>query len=67
MREKLTKRLVDAARPKDKDCVLWDNVVTGFGLKVTPTGSKTYILYYRSESGRQRRPTIGKHGPLTVD
>ncbi|WP_111435154.1 site-specific integrase [Rhodobium orientis] len=67
MSVKLTKKVADAATPRDKDYVIWDSVVTGFGLKVTPAGSKIYILYYRSESGRQRRPSIGKHGAFTVD
>jgi integrase len=64
---KLTKRSVETAEPKEKDYILWDSLVPGFGLKVTPAGSKIYILYYRSESGRQRRPSIGKHGKYTVD
>jgi integrase len=42
----------------------------GFGIKVTPSGAKTYVYQFRigGRSGRTRRVTIGKHGaPYTPD
>jgi len=33
--------------------------VKGFGLRVTAAGAKSYILNYRTRSGRERRITIG--------
>lgn len=65
----ITKRAVDAIKPTDADQYLWDDALPGFGLKVTPGGSKVYLLKYRM-GGREaatRRYTIGKHGPLTPD
>lgn len=76
MRQKLSKRVVDGVEPdsaasaegrRPKDIILWDSEVPGFGLKVTPSGSKTYFIYYRTVAGQQRRPKIGEHGRLTVD
>ena len=67
MAEKLTKRLVDGLQPLAKDQIVWDSEVRGFGVKVTPKGTKSYFVYYRTASGQQRRPSIGKHGALTVD
>lgn len=67
---KLTKRTVDAAQPKDRPFRLWDSELTGFGLKVTPAGAKTYIATYRAGTGRgapQREYTLGRHGVLTPD
>ena len=67
---KLTKRAVDAAKPGDRVFTLWDGEVPGFGLKVHPTGRKTYVFKYRvggGRSGRRREPTIGVHGALTPD
>ncbi|MFG1221695.1 tyrosine-type recombinase/integrase [Xanthobacter wiegelii] len=65
---KLTKRVVDATAPTDKDVFLWDDDVKGFGLKVTPSGGKSYVLQYRTLEGRSRRYRIGRHGsPWTVD
>ena len=67
MKAKITKRTVDAARPGKSDLFIWDEDVTGFGLKVTPKGKKFYLLEYRM-GVRQRRYTIGRHGaPLTPD
>lgn len=67
---RITKRAVDAARPKAAaDSYLWDDQLSGFGLKVMPTGSKTYLIQYRlgGRQGRTRRVTVGRHGILTAD
>lgn len=68
MATKLTKRTVDAAQPGTADLFLWDGDVKGFGLKVTASGRKIYVLQYRTQGGQSRRYTIGKHGsPWTPD
>ena len=67
MGNRLTKRLVDQATPGEKTKVLWDSDIKGFGCKVTPAGRKAYFLYYRTEDGQQRRPTIGRHGDITCE
>jgi integrase len=61
---KITKRSVDAIASGVSDVYLWDDELRGFGLKVTPSGSKTYLFQYRlgGRAGRTRRYTIGKHG-----
>src|SRR5512134_3246754 len=61
----LTKREVDAAEPAESEWCLWDAQLTGFGLRVRPSGVKTYVVRYRGGEGRQapvRRYTIGEHG-----
>jgi integrase len=66
---KITKSQVDSADPLSKDRFVWDTELKGFGLKVTPAGSKVYILQYR-KGGRgspTKRLTIGRHGALTPD
>ncbi|MGV8832560.1 MAG: tyrosine-type recombinase/integrase [Devosia sp.] len=67
MRQKLTKKVVETVLPGTKDQLFWDSEVPGFGLKVTPSGKRTYFAYYRTPSGQQRKPKIGEHGVLTVD
>ena len=61
---RLTKRVVDGAEPGPSDRFLWDSDVSGFGLKITPSGRKVYVLQYRigGRSGSSRRYTIGRHG-----
>lgn len=69
MAERLTKRIVDAAKAERKDTYVWDSSLKGFGLKVTPSGRKVYIVQYRigGRKGRTRRVTLGAHGALTTE
>jgi integrase len=63
-RARLTKTFVDDAQPGAGNVYIWDEDVRGFGLKITKTGSKVYVLSYRM-GGRDttaRRLTIGKPG-----
>ncbi len=69
-RAKLTKRTVDAAKPETDRYILWDDSLAGFGLRVEPTGRKTFIARYRAGGGRtgvRRQATVGRYGTLTVD
>jgi integrase len=61
MRDKITKRSVEAIEPSQRDTVLWDTEIPGFGCKVTPKGTRVYVLQY-SQRGRDHRVTIGRHG-----
>ena len=65
VKTKLTKRSVEAVRPGEKDIWLYDSELKGFGLKVTPKGSRVYFVQYWF-AGRRRRYTIGHHGSLTT-
>ena len=40
--------------------------MSGFGIRVFPSGRKTYLGQYRAQ-GRTRRRAIGQHGVLTAD
>lgn len=62
---KLTKQHVESLQPGNDYYIEWDSKITGFGVRVSPKGRKTYILKYRSEDGRQKRPRIGVHGNIT--
>lgn len=63
---KLTKRLVDAIEPDSKrDVFAWDGELRGFGLRVKPSGTRTYLVQYRNSEGRSRRLVLGQHGALT--
>ncbi|QRI61834.1 site-specific integrase [Shinella sp. PSBB067] len=63
---KLTKRVIDGLKPRDKDYFDWDDELPGFGVRVWPSGKKVYLAQYRV--GKQtKRYKIGAHGPLTVE
>lgn len=64
--QRLTKRIVDAAKPSSKDVYIWDTLLKGFGLKITPKCRKVFIVQYRF-GGRSRRVTLGVHGILTTE
>ena len=65
---KLTKRSVEAAKPdRERDNVIWDEEISDFGLRIWPSGRRVYILKYRTNEGRQRKVTIGQHGPITAN
>jgi integrase len=65
---KITKRAVDALKSApDRDVLLWDDELPGFGVRCRPSGAKSYFLKYRTHGGRQRWLTLGAHGPLTPD
>ena len=61
---KLTKRIVDRAGPRDREYFLWDDEIRGLGLRVLPSGRKTYLIQYRV-GRRTRRMNLGPHGVLT--
>ena len=69
MSQRLSKRVVDATQAGQKDTYVWDSALKGFGLKVTPSGRKTYLVQYRlgGRKGRTRRVTLGTHGTLTAE
>ena len=61
MRGKLTKRSVEGLKSNVRDEFLWDTEIPGFGCKITPKGSRIYLLQY-GRRGRDYRVTIGRHG-----
>jgi hypothetical protein len=47
-RVKLTKSAIDGFPTTTRDVVYWDAGNSGFGVKVTPTGRKVFIVLYRA-------------------
>jgi len=68
LHQKLTKKYVENLSPGTSDQIIWDTEIAGFGVKVTPTGKRSYFVKYRvggGRNGRQRKPSIGVHGIIT--
>ena len=59
--------MVDSLRPDAKDLWVWDNELRGFGMRVKPSGVKSYLVQYRNNHSATRRLTLGQHGVLTPD
>jgi integrase len=70
MSVKLTKRVIEAAEPAERDQYLWDGEVKGFGIKITPVDRKVFVFQYRmgGRGSKTERYTIGQYrSPYTVD
>jgi len=68
MKQKLTQRLCESVKPDpEKRLVVKDTEVPGLLLKVSPTGKKTFMLYYRTATGEQREPALGSFPQMSVD
>jgi integrase len=48
---KLTRKNVQAITPSDKPVIYFDTDIKGFGLRVSPTGARSWILEYRPGAG----------------
>jgi integrase len=68
MTQPLTDAIIKRMPPAEKiNKVYYDNAVPGFGVRVTATGVKSFLLNYRVRStGRERRYTIGQHPNWTA-
>ena len=50
----------------DKDTVFWDRELTGFGVRVYPTGARVYIAQARGPEG-PKRVAVGRHGVINAE
>jgi hypothetical protein len=65
---KLTKAAIDKLRPDQaRDLFHWDDDLAGFGLRLKPSGIRTFVIQYRNRHGRSRRLAIGRYGVLTPE
>ena len=71
LRTTLTKRVIDALEPTDKPWIGWDDKLTGFGVRIHPSGTKAFIVNYRIGDGGRKAPNkrvvIGRYGKTTPD
>ncbi len=64
---KLSKRAIDGLRYKGKGGhYVWDDDLAGFGLRVNPSGRKSFVVTFRLK-GCQRFHTLGRYGEMTPD
>lgn len=66
MKTKLTEKLIDTLNATTKDLLVWDTVVSGFGLRCRVQGTKSFIVKYRNGK-RQRWVALGRADHLKVE
>jgi integrase len=67
MAEKLDNRGIQRLpAPTAGNRIYYDSEVAGFGCRVTSAGARSFILNYRTRSGRERRFTIGPASEWSV-
>ncbi|WP_292530599.1 site-specific integrase [Methylocystis sp.] len=68
---KLSKKSVDGLAPRDRAFIAFDADLAGFGVRVMPSGVKSWVVEYRPNGGgrsvSKRRVTLGKTTALTPD
>jgi integrase len=62
----LTKRTVESLEARPKRYFVWDRALKGFGVRVEPTGRKTFLCRYRV-SGARRQYLLGVYGAVTAE
>lgn len=69
--ESLSKRSVDALKPRAHRYIAYDVSLKGFAVRVSPNGTKTWIVEYRPGAGGRRagkkRLSLGRTTAVTAD
>jgi integrase len=63
---KLTKRVIEALEPRACEYFEWDDELPRFGVRVLPSGRKSFVVQYRANR-RSRRMNLGTFGIVTPD
>ncbi len=62
---------MDVFKPAEPERVVWDDDVTGFGVRVHPSGAKAFLVNYRAGNGGRKAPNnrvvVGRAGRVTPD
>ena len=64
-RTRLSAKAIAAAQPAATEYTLWDNQLAHFGVRVLPSGDKSYIVQTRV-NGRMRKITLGRFSELPL-
>ena len=62
----ISRRTVEALPVGGREAVFWDTELSGFGVRVYPSGSKVYLVQTRA-GGKSRRLTVGRHGLISAE
>ena len=67
MQAKLTNALVKGTVPGAQDLSITDALLSGFELRIRPSGVKAFTFRYRINGGPQQRLKLGNYPALNAD
>ena len=62
MKKALSLNVLNNLRPSEKEYFVWDFSMAGFGVRVKPNGSVSFVVQYKTADGRTRRQSLGTYG-----
>ncbi|MDE0377851.1 MAG: integrase arm-type DNA-binding domain-containing protein [Rhodospirillales bacterium] len=63
---RLTVNAITAAKPRAKEYTLWDGSLAHFGVRVHPSGVRSFIVQTRA-NGRMRKITLGRFPEMGIE
>ena len=63
--KKLTASFLETLRPAERDLIVFDSLLSGFAIRVTPAGTKLFIVQAWAR-GRKHRVTVGTSPAMTL-
>ena len=63
--DRFTEAFIRDAKPEAATRIFWDHAVKGLGVRITPAGSKSFVLQYRV-AGRSRRSTVAQCSAISL-
>ena len=63
---RLSANAVAAAKPRAKEYTLWDGSLAHFGVRVQPSGVRSFIVQTRAQ-GRMRKITLGRYPEMGIE
>ena len=64
---KLTERFVEGLQPGGSAQFFWDSELKGLGVRLYPSGTRKFVLQYRTTGGQQRRLGLGSFPSLSCE
>jgi Arm DNA-binding domain len=60
--QRITKRVIEGLKVMPREYAKWDGQLPGFGVRVRPSGAKSYVVSYRAETKleSERRAFLGR-------
>lgn len=62
MRAKITLPFLRNLKPTGAEFFIWDETMPGFGVRVKPQGTTSFLVQHKTTDGRTRRKTLGTFG-----